>query len=189
MVHLSTLNLHLHPDLVYLLIISGFWACYTMIFSSIPSISSQLRFESEGNIWVALNAGTIVLGFLLLNGRIKKISSHWLKIKIGMSLFVISMFLVGFATDYRIVIIAVILLSLGEFISGPSYYYFAADFLKDSTQRARHSGVFWATGAVGEGMGLYPEPRSVCILSGLLLISATIFGEVKYFRKKSGVQV
>lgn len=170
-----------HVFLQVLLIFSGIWACYTMIFSSVPLISSQLGSEFQGNVWLSLNSFTVLCAFVW--GVLRKRSpqenvNNWKKILIGLWLTVIGILCAGIATHVLIVVLGVVLLSIGELMAIPLLYSFISDYAPVHV-KSRYFGFIWVAGAIGEAgaqclLWAVADPRTVCLVSAGFLTILTL---------------
>ncbi|MDC7716583.1 MFS transporter [Vogesella sp. DC21W] len=170
-----------HVFLQVLLVFSGIWACYTMIFSSVPLISSQLGTQFEGNVWLGLNSFTVLCAFIwgaLRSKSPQRNINAWNKIFIGLWLTIIGILCAGAATHISTVVLGVVLLSIGELMAIPLLYSFVSNYAP-ANFKSRYFGFVWVAGAVGEAGAQYilwvvANPRIVCFVSAMFLILLTL---------------
>lgn len=170
-----------HVFLQVLLVFSGIWACYTIIFSSVPLISSQLGSQFEGNVWLGLNSFTVLCAFIWGYFRIgnnKNNINSWDKILIGLGLTIVGTLCAGAATHISIVVLGVVLLSIGELMAIPLLYSFVSNYAP-ANFKSRYFGFIWVAGAFGEAGAQYllwavANPRIVCFASAGFLIFLTL---------------
>lgn len=170
-----------HVFIQILLIFSGIWACYTMIFSSVPLISSQLGSQFEGNVWLGLNSFTVLCAFIwgTLRSKITQRNINaWNKILIGLGLTIVGILCTGAATHISIIVLGVVLLSIGELMAIPLLYSFVSNYAPAHV-KSRYFGFIWVAGAVGEAgaqclLWAVANPRIVCFVSAGFLIILTL---------------
>ncbi len=171
-------------DRIFLQVLALFasiWACYTMIFSSVPLISSQLGNQFEGNVWLGLNSLTVLCAFFWSAWRNKEPENNataWRKIIIGLNLTILGILCAGVATHLLLVVLGIVLLSIGELMAIPPLYNFVSKHAPVDA-RSRYFGFTWVAGAVGEAgaQGLLwaiANPRMVCFISAGILIVFTL---------------
>lgn len=162
----------------FLLLCTMFWGCYTMIFSSIPAIAKELHFSFEGNVWLAINAATILLAHFTFRRWLSRFASHWSAIFTGYLVAVLGMFVLGAAFNVYMLVLGVVVLSVAELIATPPVY----DYINETApvaMRTQYIGFIWVAGALGEGggqalLGLASSPRAVCITMGALLLGVVL---------------
>lgn len=164
-----------------LALFAGIWACYTMIFSSVPLISAQLGNQFEGNLWLGLNSLTVLCAFFWSTRRQQATSTSntaWKKILIGLVLTVLGIVCAGIASHLSLVVLGIVLLSIGELMAIPVLYNFVSQHAPVEA-KSRYFGFIWVAGAFGEAgaqalLWAISNPRAVCFISAGLLVAVML---------------
>ena len=164
----------------FFLVSAAFMSCYTMIFSSIPVIAKGIGVQAKSNLWLALNAGTIVLFYYAVTKFTMRSKLYWRTIFIGVAIVSVGTLTCGLATSMWVLAGGVVILSLGELIMSPILFdYFNS--MSPENMRGQFTSLVFVSAAVGEAGGqafltVLPNPRLICVvLAAVLLVGAVLF--------------
>lgn len=163
-----------------ILFLSTFWAAFTLLFSSVPVIAAGLGGQYNGNVWLALNAGTIIVCHYLVT----RLVSHRHQGRVALVGFTLGFFgtaLIAWSPQLWILIAGVILLSVGELCSTPATMNIMTRAAPPA-MRVQYISLLWVAGAIGEGAGqallaILPQARTSClIVAGCIVAGILWFG-------------
>lgn len=162
-----------------ILFLSTFWAAFTLLFSSVPVIAEGLGGHYNGNVWFALNAGTIIVCHYLVTRLVSH--RHQGRVALmGFALGFVGTTLIAWSPQLWILIVGVIILSLGELCSTPATMNIMTRAAPPA-MRVQYISLLWVAGALGEGGGqallaILPEARTSClIVAGSILVGILWF--------------
>lgn len=160
--------------------LATFWAAFTLLFSSVPVIAVGLGGHFNGNIWLAINAGTIILCHYLVTRIVSRRHQGHIAL-VGFSVGLSGTALIAWSPQLWILVAGVMVLSLGELLSTPATMNIMTRAAPPA-MRAQYVSMLWVAGALGEGSGqallaLNPNARMSCaIVAGTILIAILWFG-------------
>ncbi len=167
-----------------LILCSGYllcWVAYSQWTTTIASYTQEINISlTQYSLLWTVNGAIIVLGQPLLNGVLMKLSASLkLQILIGIGIFIISFLVAGKASAFSGLLIAMIILTIGEMFIWPAVPTVAFD-LAPKGREGFYQGIVNSTATGGRMIGpllggmlvdLYSMSALFTVLIGLFLIA------------------